>query len=407
MRGIGSLRAALGAGWSRLRGLGGLGSVERSNRAARIMVDGFDSEFGLGLGSSGVGYADYYSKSSAVNAAVRVRAEAVSRPSLRVMIRELGGEGGYRVAGADDPLQRMLDRPNGVWSPGELLRVTETFLSLWGSAYWGIERDESGGVSELWPLRPDRVRVVPDRDRYVKGFVYEHQGERVGYLAEEVVWFRQVNPLDEFGGMSCVPPARLAVDMGYEALQYNRDFFRNSALPGDLVITSKGTPTDEEISEFYARWESRFRGAGKGHRPVLLSGGLEASRLGISHRDMEFVEVLRWPVEEVSRAFGVPKVFLGHLEDATLSNVSTFERFFWRNTIVPELRLIEEAVTRSVAPLFAGVGVERRVEFDVSEIEALKESENDRVERQVKLVGAGVLSVDEVRAEHNLGPLGG
>ncbi|MCI0837978.1 MAG: phage portal protein, partial [Chloroflexi bacterium] len=59
-------------------------------------------------------------------------------------------------------------------------------------------------------------------------------------------------------------------------------------------------------------------------------------------------------MEEVSRAFGVPTVFLAELEDATLSNVSTLERFMWRNTIVPELRLIEDSLNRSGEPSARG-----------------------------------------------------
>lgn len=133
---------------------------------------------------------------------------------------------------------------------------------------------------------------------------------------------------------------------------------------------------------------------------------MDAKRLGISQKDMEFTEALRWSVEEVARAFGVPKVFLGQLEDATLSNVETLERYLWRNTIVPELRLIEEAVNSSVTPLFESFPGQRRVEFDLANIEALNESENDRVDREVKLIAAGIITVDEARAGRNLAPIG-
>jgi len=379
--------------------LGRLLPVQRSNRAARVVVDRIDSELGLGPEWAQSRYGEYYVSSAAVNAAVRVRAEAIARPPLTVMRRAGGSE--LVPAGPDDPFQRLLDRPNEVWSRGELWRATETYLSLWGSAFWGVERDEGGRVAELWPLRPDRMRVLPDRTRYVKGFVYEHLGERVAYLPGEIVWFRHFNPLEEFGGLSSVAPARLAADMGSEALQFNRAFFRNSAMPGDLAITTEETPTDDEVTEFYARWSQRFQGPGRSHRPVLLSKGMDAKRLGVSHRDMEFISVLKWTVEEVARAFGVPKVFLADLSDATLANIQMQEMFLWRNTVVPELRLLEDAVTRSLGPLFGAPG-EYQVRFDLGRIEALQDSENDRVDRLVKLVGAGVLTVNEVRAERGL-----
>ena len=388
--------------------LGRLRRVDRASRSTRVVVDRFDAEFGIGPDWPQTRHARYYEKSAAVHAAVKVRSDAVARPGLRVLIRESGSAhgGDYRDAGTDDPMMRLLDRPNEVWTQGQLLRATETYLALWGSAFWGIEHDAAGNVSEIWPLRPDHVRILPDKNRYVRGFVYEHGGERTAYLPQEIVWFRHINPSDEFDGMSSLSPARLALDMGEEALSFNRSFFRNAAMPSDLAITTEETPTEDEVSEFYARWESRYGGSGKAHRPVLLSRGMDAKRLGISHKDMEFTQTLRWSVEEVARAFGVPKVFLGQLEDATLSNVETLERYLWRNTIVPELRLIEGAINSSVTPLFENFPGQRRVEFDLGDIEALKESENDRVDREVKLVAAGIITVDEARAHRNLEPMG-
>lgn len=383
--------------------------VERSNRASRVLVDRmggpFGEEwFGVGGSSSPGRYGDYYSTSAAVHAAVQVRASAVARPPFQV--HEIGPDGGELPVAHGHPFQSLLDHPNPFWTSAELWRATETYLSLWGAAFWGLERDESGAVTEVWPLRPDRVRVLPDETSYVRGFVYEHAGKRVAYLPEEVVWFKHFNPTDEFSGASSLAPSRAAVEMASSALLFNRSFFANSATPSDLAITTDETPTDEQVAEFYERWEARFAGPGHAHRPIVLSRGMDAKRLGLSHREMEFIEALKWSVEEVSRAFGVPKAFLGDLQEATLANIDTEERFLWRNTIVPELRLLEDAVNRTLAPLFTiPGGPELRARFDLGAIEALQESENERVDRLVKLVGAGVLTVNEVRAGRGLGPV--
>lgn len=66
--------------------------------------------------------------------------------------------------------------------------------------------------------------------------------------------------------------------------------------------------------------------------------------------------------------------------------------------------LLEDAVNRTLAPLFRTLGgPELRVHFDLGAIEALQDSENERVDRLVKLVGASVLTVNEVRAGRGLG----
>jgi hypothetical protein len=45
------------------------------------------------------------------------------------------------------------------------------------------------------------------------------------------------------------------------------------------------------------------------------------------------------------------------------------------------------------------------VQFDLSAVEALQESENDKAKRRELYVNAGIMTVNEVRQEMNLPPL--
>ena len=138
------------------------------------------------------GYGEYYARSADVYAAVKLRAEAASRPPLQV--REVDASGAARWVGPEHPVQRLLDTVNGWWSRSDLLIATETYLCLWGAAFWYLGRSAKASPSampdEIWALRPDRVRVVRDPERYVAGFVYEEHGWETALLPEEVVWFR-------------------------------------------------------------------------------------------------------------------------------------------------------------------------------------------------------------------------
>ena len=145
-------------------------TVERSNRAARVLVDrvgvGLDLwALGSGIGSSTARYGDYFSTSTSVHAAVRVRAHAVGRPPLQV--HEVGVDGGEIPVPPGHPLQALLDHPNPFWTPGEMWHATETYLSLFGAAYWGLERDESGVVNLLrqsWAdLDSHELRLLLDK----------------------------------------------------------------------------------------------------------------------------------------------------------------------------------------------------------------------------------------------------
>ena len=396
------------------RGLwGSLRWWQRNNRVAPVLSSQWERELGVGQSWMPLSYGEYYPRSVMVYSALRIRQEAVARPPLTVYKRtERRGTVGSRAlddsqravepVGPNHPVQRLLDSPNAFWTRGDLWRATETYLGLWGSAFWGLERDEVGRVVEIWPLRSDRMRVVPDPVQYVKGFVYVGRAQQmVSYVPEDVVWLRYFNPLDEYSGMSPIAPLRLSVDMSLDALRTNRSSLANESVPG-LFIETTESPTDDEVKEFYSRWESRYRGPDRARRPALLSAGMKPTNLGFSPREMEYVESLRWSLEDVGRAYGVPKAMLGDMERATFSNFQTARRVFWEDTVVPQLRFFEEVLNQKLIPLLGDPSL--FVEFDTSVVEALRDSENDKASRRQKYVSAGIMTVDEVRAEMNLPP---
>ena len=378
------------------RRVSAVASQQRSNRAAAADLDPFLEVSGAGTGWARPEYGNYYASSAPVYAAIKLRAEALSRPP--VLVLRQSPEGTRRPVGPSHPAQRLLDRVNRWYTLGDLWRATEIYLSLWGSAFWALERDEEGQL-EIWPLRPDRVSLLPSKRQHIRGFVYLGRTGPVAYTVDEMVWIRYFNPLEEYAGLSPLAPSRLAVDMGSDGLRFNRNFLRNSAQP-DFVLLTNENMTDTEIEDFYARWEARYGGPGNARRPAIASSIRDIKTLGLSHRDMDFIQGLRWSLEEVSRAYGVPKPLLSDFERATFANVNTAEQLFWRNTMVPEMRFLEEQITRVLLPRLGYADLS--VEFDLSAIEALREDENSRVSRDVQLLDRGVLTINEVRRQRNL-----
>ena len=369
---------------------------QRANRASALDVDWFQEMSGPGAGWARTEYGEYYATSVSVYSAIKLRADALTRPNL--IVRHRAADGTLLPVGPDHPAQVVLDRVNPWYTRGDLWRATEIHLNLWGSSFWALERDESG-QREIWPLRPDRVSVLPDRRQYIRGFVYQGRNGPVAYTPDEILWIHYFNPLEEYAGLSPIAPVRLAVDMGKDGLRFNRNFFRNSAQP-DFVLLTNESMTDSEIEDFYNRWEERYRGPAKAHRPAIASFVRDIKTLGFSHREMEFIQGLRWSLEEVSRTYGVPKPLLSDLERATFSNVNAAERMFWRNTILPELRFFEEQLNRMLLPRLGYTDLV--VEFDLSSIETLREDENSRVNRESQLLDRGVLTINEVRRSRNL-----
>ena len=72
--------------------------------------------------------------------------------------------------------------------------------------------------------------------------------------------------------------------------------------------------------------------------------------LAFSNRELEFLETLRWTIQDASRVYKVPQTMLADLQFATLSNMEHLERQFWRNTMIPEATMMGEKITHSLLP---------------------------------------------------------
>ena len=176
-------------------------------------IRGIGSVFGEGPEYAPAQYANYYAQSVPAYRAIKLRADAVAGAPLLVY-RRLSGESPQQVE-EKHPVQVLLNKVNGWWTAADLWRATETYLSIWGSAFWYIEKQGTRPIG-IWPLRPDKMRIVPDlsagSNKYITGYIYEDV-KRLDLLPEEIVWFRYFNPLNEYAGQSPIAAGRLSLDM--------------------------------------------------------------------------------------------------------------------------------------------------------------------------------------------------
>jgi phage portal protein BeeE len=161
-----------------------IASQQRSNRAAAADLFPFQEALGAGAGWARSELGAYYATSVSVYSAIKLWADAINRPAAQVYRQT--SEGVRRPVGPDHPVQQLLEQVNRWHTRGDLWRATEIYLNLWGSAFWALERDEEGR-REIWPLRPDRVSILPDRRQYIRGFVYQGRSGPVAYTPDEIV----------------------------------------------------------------------------------------------------------------------------------------------------------------------------------------------------------------------------
>ena len=132
----------------------------------------------------------------------------------------------------------------------------------------------------------------------------------------------------------------MALDLSNAAAIWNKALLDNSARPsGALVYQPKegGNLTPDQYDRLKSELEEGYSGPARAGRPMLLEGGLDWKAMGLSPRDMDFIEAKNGASRDIALALGVPPMLLGLPGDNTYANYAEANRAFWRLTVLPLL----------------------------------------------------------------------
>ena len=331
-----------------------------------------------------------YSQHAWVYACVRAIAQAAA--SVPPAVWQVGLQGEKTRVPNSHPLAALLRRPNPRHSFPELMEATVVSLELTGNAYWALETVPDGAVAEIWPMRPDRVKIVPGPN-LVEGYIYEANGKKVAFAANEVLHFRYFSPMDDFYGLSPLSAAVDSVTTDLYAIAYNQAFFRRGARP-EGVITSQVQLSEEELKRLRAQFEEIYSGVEKAHRVLILGSDLQWQTLGVAPKDADFLQQRRLSREEICAVFGVPPAVVGIYQYANYANAQLQRKLFWSETVLPKLARIAGVINEYLTPRF---GHDLLVEFDATGVPALQAEAREQAEVAAILVNAGILSAEEAR----------
>src|SRR4051812_15453637 len=256
------------------------------------------------------------------------------------------------------------NRPNDFFTRQELVETTGQHQELVGEQWWVISRDPRSALPlELWPVRPDRMRPVPDAQDFLVGYIYTGPaGEEIPLKRDQVIMLRSPDPESAYRGMGPVQTILPDLNATNMAAQWVANFFTNSAQPGGIIEVEKRL-SDDEFDEMTARWREQHQGVANAHRVAVLEQGKYVST-AFNMRDMQFNELRSSNSEIIREAFGFPKPMRGTTEEVIGANAGAAGYVFPKWLIVPRLERIKQALNNDFLPLFYPPGVVPDVEFD-------------------------------------------
>lgn len=349
-----------------------------------------------------------YQQNPVVARAVELLAQGVASITLELH----RGKGAKAQVLEDHPLLELLARPNPDQDGQALIAALISNLVIAGNGY--LERTGSGDLArtELYALRPDRVRIVPGPEGWPEAYEYRVGGGirrfdvDVGRGRRPILHMRRFHPTDDFYGMSAFDPAAWAIDTHSAGAAFNKALLDNAATPSGAYVYKPAEGADMRLSDDqYARLkqqiEEQMQGARNAGRPLLLEGGLDWKQLGMNLENLQFVEGRNQAAREIAFALGVPPMLLGIPGDNTYSNYAEANRAFYRQTVIPLAQWLARALTH----WFAG-DLERdmRLVVDLDSITAL---DVERAELWAKLERSAFLTINEKREALGYQPVEG
>lgn len=300
----------------------------------------------------------------------------------------------------------LWNKPNPFMVRQDFVEACQQHIELTGEST--IVVYSIGGIPlELWPVRPDRMEPVPDRDAFIKGWIYTSpDGERVPLTVDEVIQIKMPNPLDPYRGLGPVQAAMVDIDAARYGAQWNRNFFINSAEPGGHLEVPTNL-SDRDFERLQKSWREQHQGVSNAHRVAVLEGGVKWTERAFKPRDMQFTALRGLSRELMREAFGIHGHMLGISQDVNKANAEAGEISFGRWLAYPRAQRWKSMLNGRLLVLFKA---QDDVEFDHDRVVPEDREADDR-ERTSKanaaaaLAGAKTWEPDDILAAVGLPPM--
>jgi HK97 family phage portal protein len=322
-----------------------------------------------------------YEQNALVQAAIMYKMRAIAMAPLRAYTPD---EENPEIIPTQTPIQHLMRNPN-MFMSGRFLQMTRVMMQdISGNSYIYIDMDNRGNPVGLYPLRPDRVRVVPMPDNTV-GYYYIPDGKTyengVPILPEQMIHDKLPNPLDRYEGaglgLSPLSASAFSIDVDNKFSRFLNNLVENGVMPTGLV-KSMNKLSQKDADRARRLWRERYGGVDNWADVMVLDNSMDYERIGMTLEEMVAENVDKRNEARILMTIGVSPILIGALlgmENSTYANFEEANSAFWQNVMLFYLMLFEDEYNQRLS-----MNGQYQFKFDLSGIPALREDIGDRTQ---------------------------
>jgi HK97 family phage portal protein len=335
----------------------------------------------------------------AVACAVRAIAEPLGQLPV-IVYRRAANESKERAH--DHPAWPLLhDQANDWTSAAELRTQVTVDALLHGSGFAFVNRVD-GKPRELLRLNPTAVSVQLDQATGEPVYrLTAASGQRTLSRAD-VLHIRCSLSHDGINGEAPIKLAREAIALAMILEEHGSRLFSAGARPSGVLSTKKSLG-EQALANIRKVIEAQHTGEGKSGKTLILPDDFTFAAMALNSVDAQFLELRKYAIEEIARAFRVPPHMLYELGRATWGNAEELGAAFLTYSLMHWVKAWEGAIRRT---LFSEE--ERKTYFAEYLVDDLLRADiAARADAYQKLISARVLNPNECRAMENRPPYDG
>lgn len=249
----------------------------------------------------------------------------------------------------EHPFLQLMRNVNNFMNSFTLWEMTELYQELCGNAYWYVPTDGAGVPQEIWPMPPQNMKIVPDKEKFISGYKFMKGMKGTVFDEEDVIHFKFPDPNSYYYGKGPLAAVTDAYNIGQNMNKYENALFTNMGrLEGAFE-------TDEEISntEFERLKEEikqMFSGVENAGKSPLLDKGVKYKSYGFPPKELSFIEGRKEIKESIANAYGQSLGLYDKEANRANSEMATYS--FMKDAIRPRCIRIEEKLNEKMLPRY-------------------------------------------------------
>lgn len=311
---------------------------------------------------------------------VTLISEAMGTLPLNLILN--GPEKTYAVS---HPAYALLKRkPNSWQTPNEFKKLVQLHALLHGNGYARIIWNGSG-TRPLRMIPMDSLKVDPKLNAaWEMEYRYTTPDGGVIVLPQrEVLHLRDLS-IDGVVGLARVKLAREAIDLAQQAEQAASRTFRTGVMAGGAIEVPQEL-SDTAYARMKGSLDTDYAGTTNSGKWMVLEEGAKASKWSSSGKDAQQIENRNHQIEEIARAYGVPRPLLMMDDTSWGSGIEQLAIFFVQYALSHWFTAWEQALARALLTDTE----QESMQFKFNERALLRGTLKDQADFFAKALGAG------------------